>query len=83
VTSAPVTLNILSRRQNDVLRLMVQGRSNKEIARALNLAEDTVEIHVAALFSKLGVDQRAALAVASGVVRPPSRTSDSLAALGK
>ncbi len=71
MTSTPVTPTILSRRQSEVLRLIVQGRSNKEIARALNLAEGTVEIHVAALFSELGVNQRAALAVASGVVRVP------------
>ena len=58
------TINTLSCRQLDVLRLIVQGRSNKEIARALNLAEGTIKIHVAALFSKLGVHRRAAVAVA-------------------
>jgi DNA-binding CsgD family transcriptional regulator len=57
-------VNMLSRRQLDVLRLIVQGRSNKEIARSLNLAEGTVKIHVAALFSKLGIHRRAAVAVA-------------------
>jgi DNA-binding CsgD family transcriptional regulator len=57
-------VNMLSRRQLDVLRLIVQGRSNKEIARGLNLAEGTIKIHVAALFSKLGVHRRAAVAVA-------------------
>jgi DNA-binding CsgD family transcriptional regulator len=56
--------NKLSRRQLDVLSLIVEGRSNKEIARALNLAEGTVKIHVAALFSKLGVHRRAAVAIA-------------------
>ncbi len=71
MTTTPVTPTILSRRQSEVLRLIVQGRSNKEIARALNLAEGTVEIHMAALFSKLGGHQRAALAVASGVFRVP------------
>jgi DNA-binding NarL/FixJ family response regulator len=54
----------LSGRQFEVLKLIVQGRSNKEIARALNLAEGTVKIHVAGLFSKLGVHRRAAVAVA-------------------
>ncbi len=73
MTSAPVTPNILSRRQNDVLKLIVQGRSNREIARALNLAEDTVEIHVAALFRKLGVNQRTALAVETGWLELPDR----------
>jgi DNA-binding NarL/FixJ family response regulator len=45
----------LSARQRDVFELIVRGLSNKEIARALNLAEGTVKIHVAALFRKLGV----------------------------
>ena len=56
--------NLLSGRQLDVLRLIVQGRSNKEIARALSLAEGTVKIHVAGIFSKLGLHRRAAVAVA-------------------
>src|SRR5262249_20564991 len=54
----------LSFRQGEVLKLIMQGRSNKEIARTLALAEGTVKIHVAALFGKLGVHRRAALAVA-------------------
>ena len=54
----------LSTRQREVLDLIVQGRSNKEIARALKLAEGTVKIHVAALFSKLGIKRRSAAAVA-------------------
>jgi DNA-binding CsgD family transcriptional regulator len=62
--AATLADNMLSRRQRDVLTLIVQGRSNKEIARALNLAEGTVKIHVAALFSKLGVHRRAAVAIA-------------------
>ena len=54
----------LTRRQRDVLNLIVQGRSNKEIARILKLAEGTVKVHVAALFGKLGIHHRAAAAVA-------------------
>jgi DNA-binding NarL/FixJ family response regulator len=42
--------------------LVVQGLSNKEIAQALKLAESTVKIHVAALFTKLGIRGRAAAA---------------------
>jgi DNA-binding NarL/FixJ family response regulator len=71
--------HLLSSRQFDVLRLIVQGRSNKEIARALNLAEGTVKIHVAGLFSKLGVHRRAAVAVAGArllsAAAPRSKTS--------
>jgi DNA-binding NarL/FixJ family response regulator len=49
-------------RQTEVLELIVQGKSNKEIARALNLGEGTVKIHVAALFRNLGVSSRSAAA---------------------
>ena len=54
----------LSPRQAQVLRLLVQGLSNKEIARILGLGVGTVKIHVAALFHKLGVTSRTAAAVA-------------------
>jgi DNA-binding CsgD family transcriptional regulator len=55
---------ILTPRQQDVFELIVQGMSNKEIARTLQLAEGTVKIHIKALFAKLGVRRRAAVAVA-------------------
>ncbi len=38
------------------LQLLMQGRSNKEIARTLTLGEGTVKVHVAALFRNLGVN---------------------------
>jgi DNA-binding NarL/FixJ family response regulator len=58
-----VTLDAFTARQRDVLRLIVQGMSNKEIARALNLGGGSVKVHMAALFRKLGVNRRAAVAV--------------------
>ena len=58
------TIGTLPRRQQEVLMLIVQGRSNKEIARSLNLGLGTVKIHVAALLVKFGVRGRASLAVA-------------------
>jgi DNA-binding CsgD family transcriptional regulator len=53
----------LTGRQRDVLTLMIRGMSNKEIARALGLAEGTVKVHVSALFNKLGTHHRTAAAV--------------------
>jgi DNA-binding NarL/FixJ family response regulator len=55
---------LLTPRQRDVFDLIVRGMSNKEIARSLQLAEGTVKIHIKALFAKLGVRRRAAVAVA-------------------
>jgi len=52
----------LTPRQREVLQLIVQGLSNKEIARKLNLGEGTVKVHVAALFRVLGVTSRSAAA---------------------
>ncbi len=66
------TVQNLSARQRDVMKLIVRGLSNKEIARALNLAEGTVKIHVAALLRKLGVHRRAAVAIAGGVLSLPA-----------
>jgi DNA-binding NarL/FixJ family response regulator len=64
-TSAAAKIDaILTPRQRDVFELIVQGMSNKEIARTLELAEGTVKIHIKALFAKLGVRRRAAVAVA-------------------
>ncbi|MEZ5585266.1 MAG: response regulator transcription factor [Candidatus Competibacteraceae bacterium] len=48
----------LTPRQEDVLRLIRQGKSNKEIARSLNMAEGTVKIHCMAIFRELGVTNR-------------------------
>jgi len=62
------TAEDLSTRQHDVMKLIVRGLSNKEIARTLDLAEGTVKIHVATLLRKLGVHRRAAVAVAGGML---------------
>jgi DNA-binding NarL/FixJ family response regulator len=48
----------LTLRQMEVLALLCEGRSNKEVARALNLAEQTVKVHVTAIFKLLKVVNR-------------------------
>jgi DNA-binding CsgD family transcriptional regulator len=43
----------------EILALLVQGRSNREIADRLYLSPRTVEKHIASIFAKLGVTTRA------------------------
>ena len=70
---APSTIASMTPRQREVLTLLVQGQSNKAIARGLQLGEGTVKIHMAALFRSLGVKTRTAAAVAGGrLLVPPS-----------
>ena len=61
----------LSPREQEVLRQIARGASNKEIARTLDIAETTVKIHVQHILRKLGVSSRvqAAVAVTRGGVR--------------
>lgn len=66
----PAALSALTQRQRQVLEHLIDGRSNKEIARALDLGEGTVKIHLAAIFRHFGVRNRAAaVAAAAGLVR--------------
>ena len=51
----------LSEREREVLGLIVEGLTNKEIGRALGLSPRTVETHRANLFTKLQVDSLAHL----------------------
>ncbi|MGD0762451.1 MAG: response regulator transcription factor [Roseiarcus sp.] len=52
------TIAMLTPRQCDVLRLLGKGQANKEIARALDISEGTVKIHLAAIFRLLDVRNR-------------------------
>ncbi|MFK0285015.1 response regulator [Streptomyces sp. NPDC090499] len=58
----------LSAREREVLTLVARGASNREIARELFISEATVKTHLTHLYTKLGVNDRAA-AVATGYQR--------------
>ena len=48
----------LTDRESEVLRLLAQGKANKEIAAELTIGEKTVKTHVSNILSKLGVQSR-------------------------
>jgi len=52
-------LRQLSRRQRDVLRLLLKGQPNRDIAAELGLSENTVKVHVTAILRALGKKSRA------------------------
>lgn len=51
-------MNDLTSREREVLNLVVEGRTNKEIARSLHVTERTVEQHLTHIYRKLGVSSR-------------------------
>ncbi|HMN61774.1 MAG TPA: response regulator transcription factor [Anaerolinea sp.] len=55
---APQSPEKLTERETDVLRLLAQGRANKEIALELGIGEKTVKTHVSSILAKLGVPSR-------------------------
>jgi predicted ATPase/DNA-binding NarL/FixJ family response regulator/DNA-binding XRE family transcriptional regulator len=67
----------LTARQAEVLRLLADGLSNREIAARLYLSPGTVERHLATIYRKLGLGGRvdaARYAVEHGLAQPPDRT---------
>lgn len=62
-SAEPNIVGQLSQRELEVLKLMVEGRSNPEIATALYLSPNTVKTHVRGIMNKLAVDDRVQAAV--------------------
>jgi two-component system, NarL family, response regulator LiaR len=56
--STPESPEALTERETEVLRLLAQGYSNKQIAHSLNNTEKTIKTHVSRILSKLGVQSR-------------------------
>ena len=53
--------NLLTKREEDLVRLVADGLSNRDVARQLNLSEHTVKNYVFRIFDKLGVSNRVEL----------------------
>lgn len=62
----------LSTREIEVLRLLVSGRRNREVASALEITEGTVKLHVSSILGKLNADDRTeavTIALQRGIVQ--------------
>ena len=59
-----IGIRTLSVRETQVMQLVVQGKSNREIGFTLSIAEHTVEKHMASIFRKLVVNNRTSAALA-------------------
>ena len=68
--------SFLTPRQREVLVLLGQGKSNKEIARVLQLAEGTVKLHVTAILKALNVNNRTRAVVAASQMGLTGDTAD-------
>ncbi|QBD83050.1 response regulator transcription factor [Ktedonosporobacter rubrisoli] len=67
----------LTERETNVLNLLAQGCSNKEIAQVLHIAEDTVKTHIRHILAKLGVQSRTQATLAAmrlGLVAQQARS---------
>ena len=60
---APGPLDRLSPREHEVLRLIAQGQSNRQIARQLGIGEQTVKTHVSSILTKLDLEDRIQAAI--------------------
>ena len=63
---------VLTPRQRDILELLMQGKSNPEIAQALGLSPNTVKVHLVLTFRKLGVSSRTEAVIAGLKRQRPS-----------
>jgi len=61
----------LSKREKDVLALLLGGKKNKEIESALFLSSSTVRNHISSLYGKIGIDSRGQLTSLALKLRKP------------
>ena len=68
-------INLLSDREIEVLQLVGQGKSNKEIAVDLNISINTVKVHIGNIFQKIDVASRTEatlFAIEHGIIKSPA-----------
>jgi two-component system, NarL family, response regulator LiaR len=62
-THSTVHTRQLSDREEDVLKLLIEGQSNNEIGAALHLSPSTIKTHIKSIMNKFGVSHRVQVAV--------------------
>ena len=70
---AELLFQVLTEREDEVLKLIAEGSSSKEIARTLTISVETVERHRANILAKLGMRDRTQLtryAIRAGLIEP-------------
>ena len=75
----PAPAQRLTAREREIVAMVAEGSSNRELASRLGLAEDTVKHHISNIFDKLGVSNRAELgayAASHGLAEPPARADE-------
>lgn len=71
-------INLLSDREIEVLQLVGQGKSNKEIAVDLNISINTVKVHIGNIFQKINVASRTEatlFAIEHGIIKSPASST--------
>jgi len=63
---------VLTRREQQILQYIADGNTNKQIAKTLNISEQTIKNHVSAILRKLNANDRAhavVLAIRNGLIK--------------
>ncbi len=81
VTKIEKMLGLLTHRERQIVRLVSEGMSNKEIARQLNVSQGTVKVHLHNVFQKLEINNRTVLATIALLQRQAGFGTLALAAL--
>jgi len=62
MSQAGIARGLLTSRERQIIRLVSEGLSNKQIARRLNITDGTIKVHLHHIFEKLRVENRTTLA---------------------